>query len=812
MSVEPGSLAIGKPNLVSTTRFTALTWLPKSLFLQFHRVANIYFLFIAIIVCMPFSTKRWQSKVFPYILVLAWTALKDLYEDSQRRKDDRLENARTCRRFNMKLKAFEQIAWGLVKPGDVLCTLCNEAFPADLLVVCASGGAGAFISTVNLDGETNLKLRTAPKIFAHFQESASGQQSNQTAPADLDAVVSQLCRRQLHVRLPAPCADIAEMNAILSFDAEGMLDSDSAAWDSFAPRGCVLRNTSWMLSIAAYAGKDTKQCLNSANVSGKVSSMQALLNRCVYGLLIFLILTCCYLATAAKITDKTTDWLERFLAYTITLYHVVPISLYVAFEVLKLVLGRFIDKDPQMMDGAGKGAKARTADLVEELGQIDFVFSDKTGTLTANEMRFARCAVGDLVFDSFIQDGLGGPVPGQQQVKDILSNESNVKLSQPSQRSEQSEPPKSLAQDVLWFFSCLALCNTVQVNEDMQYSGPSPDEVALVQGAHSIGVSLTSRRKNSSQSEEIVISTPNREYHAFVILYIIEFSADRKRMSVLCEHEGVIYCITKGADIAVSTLLESKLGAKQEDQLRHFSEMGLRTLVIASKRIDPSSFSSWESKWLSAKASFEGRAERLAECSAEVEKDLQLVGISAVEDQLQEGVPVAIAKLKDAGVRLWVLTGDKTETAVDIAYSCRLFSHGMEVVYLTGATDVTDALRKLAAAKKSASENGPCGLVIDGQTLQWILEAEQGKAIGMLYELGILSTSCVCARFSPGQKRRIVDEVRKQGHSITLAIGDGANDVPMILGAHVGIGIRGKEGSQAVQASDIAISQPCPQS
>ena len=109
-----------------------------------------------------------------------------------------------------------------------------------------------------------------------------------------------------------------------------------------------------------------------------------------------------------------------------------------------------------------------------------------------------------------------------------------------------------------------------------------------------------------------------------------------------------------------------------------------------------------------------------------------------------------------------------------------------------GATDVADALRKLAAAKKSASENGPCGLVIDGQTLQWILEAEQGKAIGMLYELGILSISCVCARFSPGQKRRIVDEVRKQGHSTTLAIGDGANDVPMILGAHVGIGIRGE--------------------
>lgn len=385
VEVEPAGLVKGKPNRVSTTRFTVLTWLPKSLFLQFQRVANIYFLFIAVIVCMPFSTKRWQSKVFPYLLVLAWTALKDLYEDMQRRKDNRMENARSCWRFNWELKEFELIAWRLVKPGDFVCTLCDEAFPADLLVLSAADGH-AFVSTVNLDGETNLKLRTAPKVFSSLQMKNEGA-SLSAVPSELASLVSEVCRQQLHVRLATPCADLAEMNALVSFaGTEDVGSIDYAACDSFAPRGCVLRNTSWLLSIAAYTGIHTKQCLNSAKVSGKVSNMQALLNRCVYGLLAFLILTCCYLATAAKSMSVHTNWPERFLAYTITLYHVVPISLYVAFEVLKLILGRFIDSDQQMVDKAGIGAKARTADLVEELGQIDFIFSDKTGTLTADAL------------------------------------------------------------------------------------------------------------------------------------------------------------------------------------------------------------------------------------------------------------------------------------------------------------------------------------------------------------------------------------------------------------------------------------------
>ena len=778
---------------MSTTRFTALTWIPKSLFLQFQRAANLYFLFIAVIVCMPFSPKRWQSKVIPYVLVLTWTALKDLFEDSRRRRDDQMENSRKSWVYDFQQGTFVHMTWNMIKPGDFVFALCDEPFPADLLVVSAAGNGGAFISTVNLDGETNLKQRSPPSVFeptALEQKGPEGQNVSQPPPPAAD-MVSRFCGAGLSLRLAAPCADLSDMHAAIELRTGGQ--RCAAVCDNFVPRGCVLRNTPWMLAIVAYAGKDTKACLNSAAVAGKVSSLQGALNRCVYGLLAALFATCIYMASFAKVTEPATDWAVRFLTYTITLYHVVPISLYVSFEILKLALGGFIDFDPQMLDKTtGQGAKARTADLVEEMGQVDFIFSDKTGTLTANEMRFAECAVGSLVFGSFLQDPLGGPVTGVQEARQILDD--------PSHPDHEA---------VLWFFTCLSLCHTVQADlkdADVQYSGPSPDEVALVSGARQAGIAFMTRRSDK-QSVEVVISGPaGAPDRVFAIRAVIEFTADRKRMSVISEYGGQVYCVTKGADIAMSPLLSTPLASKEEEQLRRFSQKGLRTLVVGSAPIDALTFAAWESNWLAATMSMDGRVEQKAECAAAIERNLTLVGITAVEDKLQEGVPETVARVKNAGIRLWVLTGDKTETAVDIAYSCKLFTESASLVFVTGATNVSDAAESLHNASKVLQGVVDGGIVLDGQTLKFILETPD--AADQLFRLGLQSRACVCSRLSPSQKRKLIELVRvRSPQTITLAIGDGANDVPMILGAHVGIGIRGKEGSQAVQASDIAISQ-----
>jgi len=180
--------------------------------------------------------------------------------------------------------------------------------------------------------------------------------------------------------------------------------------------------------------------------------------------------------------------------------------------------------------------------------------------------------------------------------------------------------------------------------------------------------------------------------------------------------------------------------------------------------------------------------------------------VTAVEDRLQDGVPSAIQTVKDAGIRLWVLTGDKVETAVDIAFSCALFDSRTHLAYATYAGSTEETLEKLTRAKRELADEVNGGLVMDGGTLTFALA--NPAACNMIYELGIKCRSCVCCRLSPRQKRQLVQLVReKNKKTITLAIGDGANDVPMIEGAHIGVGVRGKEGVQAVQVSDIAISQ-----
>jgi phospholipid-translocating P-type ATPase (flippase) len=279
-------------------------------------------------------------------------------------------------------------------------------------------------------------------------------------------------------------------------------------------------------------------------------------------------------------------------------------------------------------------------------------------------------------------------------------------------------------------------------------------------------------------------------------------------MTVVCEYKGEFFCITKGADNVMSPITDDGAFSKVvQDRLTEYSLAGLRTLAITSKIVERSFLEQWHRKWMEAQHSpKEERAERMAAVAALMERDLQLSGITAIEDKLQKGVPAAITSIKAAGIRFWVLTGDKTETAVEIVRACNLFTSGMTIAYCTKASSAEHALELLQDAQKALSGTTEGGIVLDGTFVGFVLESEQARS--KLYQLAISTTSCVCCRLSPQQKRRLVDLVRVcNPRSITLAIGDGANDAPMIQGAHVGVGVIGKEGNQAVQVSDIAISQ-----
>jgi len=869
-SLEPPDLnrvKSGKPNLVTTTRFTLITWLPKSLFAQFKRVANIYFLFVSILVFFPWSPHMWSSTVTPFVSVLLWTALKDMYEDHRRKRDDDAENSRRCLRFNAGAENFEEISWKDLLCGDIVWITADEAFPADLLLLRASGGQ-AFISTVNLDGETNLKERSPPELSSAFLE-----QAGQTGELKL-SMVQLMMDQGLQIDLDEPKIGLTDMGGNVSLKSptdtvEQALKQlkvnqpDFLHHEHFLPRGCVLRNTPWILTVAAYVGDDTKTRLNVADTSGKISNMQNYLNRCVQGLVFFLFIFCIYAGImalaqedvseiAAKIRalpsppqeaelakileeDFTRGFFINFLIYWIILYQIVPISLYVCFETVKLALGFQINFDKQMVDSrTGQGAMARTADLVEELGQVDFIFSDKTGTLTENEMVFARACIQGTDLGDFRAGSKAAPAAGILETQRILANSGD-----------------ELHAEVKWFFVCLASCHSAQV--DIQddgvphYSGSSPDEVTFLEAGHAIGISFQARRRLpgkagwelrvlvpcieecdssavNTTADTLILSAPEAELQGSTIVVKpekarmpsgeqilsvfceIPFTSERKRMSIICEHKGDFVCITKGADNVISALCDEPFSEAVAEQLLKYSKQGLRTLAIASKIVDREFVMAWQQKLAMANIAQDDRERQLAEVAAEMEHSLLLSGISAIEDRLQPKVPEAIDSIKAAGIRFWVLTGDKIETAVEIVRACRLFTADMVLAYMVNATSEEHALQMLKEAKKMLEGRTGGGLIIDGTFTKFVLGSVQARS--ELYRLALSTTSCVCCRLSPAQKRKLVELVKIENpRAITLAIGDGANDVSMIQGAHIGIGVRGKEGNQAVQASDVAISQ-----
>jgi len=797
----------GKPNYLQTAQFTPLTWLPKSLFNQFKRIANIYFLFIAVIVLfgsfvIDFSPKDWRSKIGPFMLVLFWTACKDLFEDMRRRKDDKAENMQVAKKYSFQTEQLENVKWCDVLVGDVLYVPCDAAFPTDLILLKASGNETAFISTVMLDGETSLKERTMPKVFLDVADTVT--------EADLQKALPEYQRDGLafmkklsvgcEVKMGVPSSALSDIRGLVM--VEGAKSDYPVGESNFLPRGCILRNTPYVLALSVYVGGDTKTRLNATQASLKFSNMQIALNLCVRLLLVFIFSVCLFatIMSAANVfgaEEPRHSFPIMFLRFCIAYYHAVPMSLYVVYEMLKLVLGFQVNVDKQMVH-EGEGAVARTADLMEEMGQVDFIFSDKTGTLTANEMVFARGHADGQDLGDFRKTESSAEPEGVMNVKNILA------------KGDAS------SEAVAWYFTCLATCHEVvlevtgseaSTGNKPSYTGMSPDEVALVTAAQQAGITFQRRNRLGGGICELEIQDPTGKVSTYRVPEVLQFNSDRKRMSVILQSGGRAWCITKGADSVMEGLLHEGFPEAAKADIAKFAKTGLRVLVIAAREIDNDWLQGWLMDYQKARGIFdETKESKIKQVIAEMEKDLRFVGLTAVEDRLQDGVPTAIETLKAAGSRLWVLTGDKTETAVEIAKACALFTAATNLVYCVDCTTKDAALMSLKHAASELSGATDAGLVIDGGTLLVALTSQECREL--IFTLGMASQSCICTRLSPMQKLQLVQLVREADvKRITLTIGDGANDVPMILGGHVGVGIRGKEGAAAVQVCDIAISQ-----
>ncbi|KQK03916.1 phospholipid-transporting ATPase 1 [Brachypodium distachyon] len=835
---ESRAVVVGEPsaefsgNAIRTAKYSALTFLPRNLFEQFRRLSYVYFLAITVLNQLPqVAVFGRGASVLPLAFVLFVTAVKDAYEDFRRHRSDRRENNRLAAVLAPQTASeFPPKKWKHIRVGDVVRVVSSETLPADMVLLATSDSTGvAHVQTVNLDGETNLKTRYA-KQETQLRFSHNG---------GVGGILH--CER--------PNRNIYGFQAYLEIDGKRV----SLGPSNIVLRGCELKNTSWAIGVVVYAGKETKVMLNNSGPPSKRSRLETQLNRETVILSIMLIGMCTTASVLAGIwllnhrgeleftqffrekdytTGKNYNYYGvgmqifiTFLMAVIVYQVIIPISLYISMEMVRLGQAYFMGADKDLYDKSSRSKfQCRALNINEDLGQIKYVFSDKTGTLTENKMEFQCASIHGVDYSS------GKDTRGYSVVVDDLLWTPKVAVRTDPQlfkllRNGGTNVEGKL---VLDFFLALAVCNTivplvVDTRDPRQklidYQGESPDEQALAYAAASYGIVLVERT-----SGYVVIDVLG-DRQRFDILGLHEFDSDRKRMSVIvgCP-DSTVKLYAKGADSSMFGITNKELDSVRatEAHLHKYSSLGLRTLVVGMRELSQPEYEEWQSAYENASTAVLGRGNLLRSVAVNIECNIHILGATGIEDKLQDGVPEAIESLRQAGMKVWILTGDKQETAISIGYSCKLLTNDMTQIVINNNSKesckksleeaiatikelrVTSTLDTLNPVLSSESAGVVLALIVDGNSLVYILETELQE------ELFKVATECsvvLCCRVAPLQKAGIVALIKNRTDDMTLAIGDGANDVSMIQMADVGIGISGQEGGQAVMASDFSMGQ-----
>jgi len=816
-------------NYITTSKYNLLTFLPKNLFEQFRRLANFYFLLISALQLIPgLSPTGKYTTLLPLCIVLAVTAIKEAYEDIKRHRQDKQVNLRWAEVW--RGNEYVRTHWQDIKVGEVVRLHNHELIPADIVLLTSNNPQGiAYVETSQLDGETNLKQRQSREETVQLREPNT-----------------------LHMLTGAQIKCETPNNRIHTFEGTLYWGSQVLRLEpkQVLLRGCCLRNTHEALGVVIFTGPDTKLMMNQRASPLKRSNVEVLVNRTIIFLFIAeLVLAFVCAVGSAVWLDKNSDrmWYIHpsrvsisgqaalnFLTFVILFNNLIPISLYVSIEIVRMLQAYFINADEDMLYRETH-ALARTSNLNEELGQVQFIFSDKTGTLTQNVMQFRKCSIagvsygrGETEIIRQVRNNRLMLPPDQHSIiaEDIsassaispsvhIINEEHVnfeddRLFEAMDTQKQALTTEAAKQHdaILQFLTLMAICHTVVPEADPHnpgatiYQASSPDEQALVSAARAFGFIFSER---TPHSVTLIVHGERKEYE---ILNTLDFNGARKRMSVIVrtpEGKLILYC--KGAD----TVIFQRLAPQQPyaditiKHLQEYASDGLRTLCLSFALLDPREYEEWSAIYAAAVASIGNREAEIDKAAELIEKNLFLLGATAIEDKLQEGVPETIHDLADANVKIWMLTGDKQETAVNIGFACQLLTNEMTLLVLNEETPrgTTTAIDK-RLTEISTDSNKSFALVIDSQTLDHaLLATTQDKFVRLAQQC----KAVICCRCTPLQKASVVKLIRDHLNCITLAVGDGANDVSMIQSAHVGIGISGEEGLQAARNSDYSIAQ-----
>lgn len=780
--------------------------------------------------------------------------------------------------------SFKNRRWKDVNVGDFIRVRANEEVPADIILIsCSDAEGNCYIETKNLDGETNLKN----KISLHC-----GGSSNLKHSTDLG-------NTKFWLECDPPNPHLYAFRGTMhyeNYDENGTLvnpdEKEAISNVNVLLRGSTLRNTKWVIGLVVYTGSESKVVLNGGITPAKKSRISKELNLSVVINFLVLFILCfvsglvnglfydrnresrIYFEYEAYASTSAGNGTLAFFVALIIYQSLVPISLYISIEIIKTAQAFFIHSDIKMYyERLDFPCVPQSWSISDDLGQIEYIFSDKTGTLTQNVMEFKKCTIQgtsyglayteakqgmdkrnglDVLKESEhwnetikkdkndMVENLKAYVNNDQFRENALTFVSNDYIEDTILPHTLSTSQKKANED---FMLALALCHTVVTEENAEdptlndLKAESPDEAALVAVARDLGFVFRGRTRKAIELE---IYGQKKE---FELLHIIPFTSARKRMScVLKSKEGKILLITKGADNVIYQRLTAgfttdEVLKKTALHLEDYAKEGLRTLCIAQKVLEEQAFAAWFNRFKEASSLIDDSREAIIDnLDDELEQGLTLLGGTAIEDKLQQGVPDSISILSDAGIKLWVLTGDRIETAINIGFSCNLLGNDMRLLLVrpdendpsnikyidnmitefldenfnirfSGDDDVEKAI---ACARQDHSvPTSNTALIIDGAALGLVFsDMNNDKILRQKFLLlGKQCKSVICCRVSPSQKAQVVRVVKENLKVMTLAIGDGANDVAMIQAANVGVGIAGEEGRQAVMSADYAIGQ-----
>ncbi|XP_017055637.1 phospholipid-transporting ATPase IF [Drosophila ficusphila] len=780
-------------NRVTTTKYNWLTFLPLNFYEQFRRAVYFYFLIITIVSFFVNETISPLVSLLPLLFVMIITALKEGLEDFSRSKSDKLVN--TARVIVIRNGKEEVIYSEFIVPGDLVVVKNGGDVPCDLVLLkSSSADRKCFVNTANLDGETNLKTISVPPNYTL---------SNEDGNSGKDCVVCE-----------ASTSDLYNFNGRLETEGGGNGDAVPLTIENLLLRGVRVKGTDRVIGCAIYTGMHTKLQLNSRYTGNKSASSEKYINRFMVALIVGMIVVVVVLYLIerhkeAKIvptmpflgppTNFNSAWqiFEDFLSFLLLFNYMVPISAYMNIELYRIFGMHFMHNDLSLYDEeTDQPCRVNASNLNEELGQVNILFSDKTGTLTKNLMKFVNCYVEDKDF-TLQNTHLLCEATGEQFELEKLDSEANI------------------------FFEALTVCHTVEILQDLgekplesaesfsershlmgkkivdRYQASSPDEKALLEGCASLGLVY------EGQDNDVLrlCRYPSGEKLQFERLHVLEFSSERQRMSVILrDQSGTTWLYSKGAESAIFPRCKESPRLKViDEQIMKYAKKGLRTMAVARRTLTPEELANFEGLFRNANTQLNNRNELIRECYETVEIGLDLLGATALEDALQENVGETLEALQTAGLKIWVLTGDKVETAYNIGLACRHIPSGSKQHFIVNVTDPKELLTRL----EEIDADNPEVLVVDGITITALLKETPRQ----FADLALKCRAVLCCRLSPLQKCEIVTLIKKTKKYITAAIGDGANDVSMIQEAHIGIGITGREGKQAARCADFAIAR-----